>query len=991
MKKILLTCFMLVFVLYAWAQDRTVSGKVTDADTGETLPGVNVLLKGTGTGVNTDLDGNYKISVPSDGGTLVFSFIGMQKMESAIGARSIIDVQLVTDVRQLSEVIVTGYSQTSQKKLVASVSTVSGDKINDIPMPDLNQIMQGRAAGVYTTAPSGQPGAAQNIRIRGNGSISAGRGPLYVIDGVIMASGDFTTTAATNDVMSNINPNDIASLTILKDAAATSLYGSRGSNGVVLIETKQGKVGSSKITARASFGVTTPLLGNFEMMNGEQNLAYERTLLANSGIDQATIDAVRGPENLENTTDWVDAAFRVGETQNYDIQASGGTEDTRFFISGSVFSQTGTLIESDFERYSLRSNISHNLNDKLEVVLNLNVSYTSQLNAVAGNRFASPLLGAFSTTPLQGAFDPETGDLLTGLEADWLGFTGDNFLYSAPLNPVTNNNLRGITKFALNYNILDNLRLSQVINADLINIRESSFQDPTTNDGFGNSGEISEDFNQNLLLTSQTKINGDWTFADKHNVGALGVFEFQKGAQENFTSYGIGLASGKLKTLNSAATPQGVSGFKTEYSFVSYIGQVSYNYDSKYFVTGSIRRDGSSRFGANNRFANFWSVGASYRIIDESFMDGISFLSELKVRGSYGTAGNADIANFGSLGLYGFGVAYGNQPGSSPSQISNPDLTWEESASANIGLDLGFFNDRILVIADYYDKRSTNLLLNVPISRTSGFNTALRNVGEIQNKGFELAINSVNVEGDFTWTTAFNISRNVNEVLALNNDEDIINGNQIIRVGLPIRTWNLPRWAGVNPANGQPLWLTEDGGVTSNYALANREVTGDAQPTFFGGLDNTFSYKGLSLSTFFTFVAGNDVYNSSRRFIESDGQRYGWNHLARVGSDFWQQPGDVVDLPQPLLGGNNNSNANSTRFLENGSFLRLRNVTISYSLPQQFVSKIGLAGIKVFAQGQNLLTVTDYSGFDPEMDESGSEFFRYPVGQVLTGGIEVNF
>lgn len=991
MKKILLTCFMLVFVLHAWAQDRTVSGKVTDADTGETLPGVNVLLKGTGTGITTDIDGNYKLSVPSDGGTLVVTFIGMQTQEIQIGARSVINVQLITDVKQLSEVIVTGYSATSQKKLVSSVSTVGGDKINEVPMPDLNQILQGRAPGVYSTAGSGQPGSAQTIRIRGNGSITAGRGPLYVIDGVIMASGDFSTATESNDVMSNINPNDIASMSILKDAAATSLYGSRGANGVVLINTKQGKVGKSKITARAQYGVSQPQIGNFKMMNAAENMAYERQILTNAGLTPAQIDVQRPMELLDHTTDWVDAAFRTGETSNYEIQASGGTEDTRFFISSAIFNQSGTLIESDFSRYSLRSNIDHRLNDKLDIQLNLNISYTDQLNAVAGNRFASPLLGSFSTTPLQSATNPDTGELYTGAEGDYIGFSGDNFLYSAPLNPNTNNNLRGISKFAINYNILDNLRLSQVISADLINIREKSFQDPTTNDGASTSGSINEEFNQNLLLTSQTKLSGNWTVDDKHNIGGLAVFEFQKADRESFFAYGEGLASGKLKTLQSAANPMGVGGFKTEYAFLSYIAQASYDYDNKYFATVSFRRDGSSRFGADHRYANFWSVGASYRLIEEDFLAGASFISDLKVRGSYGTSGNADIDNFGSLGLYGFGVAYNSLPGSSPTQIANPDLTWEQSVSANIGVDFGMFNDRIMLLADVYDKRSENLLLNVPISRTSGFNAALRNIGEVQNRGVEIALNTVNFEGDFTWTTNFNISRNQNKVLKLNDGEDIPNGRQIIREGLPVRSWNMQRWAGVNPANGAPLWLTEDGGVTSNYALASREIVGDAQPTFYGGFENTFSYKGLSLSTFFNFVAGNDVYNASKPFIESDGQRFGWNHLASAGSGYWEKPGDIADKPQPLLGGNRSSNSSSTRYLENGSFLRLRNITLSYNLPSSWMEQIGLQGIKVYAQGQNLLTITNYSGFDPEMGENGDEFFRYPVGKVMTGGIEINF
>ncbi len=1001
MKKILLLGFVLALLTgMSYAQDRTVSGKVTSTEDGAPIPGVNVVVKGTTTGAVTDLDGNYKLSVPAEGGTLIFSFIGMVTQEVEIGSRSVIDISMTADAEQLAEVVVTGYSTISQQKNVSAIAVVNSADIENVPLPDVNQLLQGKAAGVYSTAPSGQPGASQAIRIRGVGSISAGSGPLYVVDGVIAEQGDFTTVAGPQDILSNINPNDIESLTVLKDAAATALYGSRGSNGVILITTKRGKAGKSTITARAQYGVTLENSGNFQMMDGQTVWEYERQVLRNSGFNETQIDNIRPQSMLDSTFNWVDAAFRQGSTSNYEIQASGGNENTRYFVSASAFTQDGTLIESSFKRYSIRSNVDQTFNDRWEMGLNLNVSYTDQLNAVAGNRFASPLLGAFVNTPLQNPVNPLTGEYYTGQESDWMIFTNDNFLYSAPLNPVINNNLRTLGKFSIQFNILENLNISQVLAADFLSVRESRFFDPTTNDGANDNGAIDEFFNQNITLTSQTKLAGNWTFDNAHNLDALAVFEVQTNSRENFGASGIGLATGKLKTLNSTATPQDVSGFRTDYAFVSYLGQVNYNYNNKYYLSGSVRNDASSRFGVNNRNAIFWSAAASWRVIEEGFMAGAGFLDDLKLRVSYGTSGNADIANFASRGLYGFGAAYLGQPGSAPSQISNPDLTWETSNSLNVGLDVSVLKSRVNFSGEYYNRVSSNLLLNVPISATSGFTSATRNVGSVQNSGIELVLNTINFDSDFRWVTDFNIAWNNNKILALNNDEDIIdppgNFRKIYRVGESMGSWYIQEWAGVNPADGTPLWMQTDENEnpttpTGNFSQAGRRIVGDALPDFVGGITNTLSYKGISLSFFFNFVYGNEVFNSSRRFIESDGQRFGWNNIVEAGQDYWQQPGDIASRPQPLLGGNNASNSASTRYMEDGSYLRLRNVTLGYSFPKNLISKAGFQNVRIYAQGVNLWTLTNYSGFDPEMDVTGSEFFRYPVGKTISFGLDLTF
>lgn len=991
MKRILLLSFMFSLVVaFSASAQRTVTGTVTD-ESGETVPGVNVVLKGTTNGTTTDLDGNYRLSVPEEGGTLVFSFIGLSTQEVVIGARSVIEVTMSSDVQQLTEVVVTGYSNTSKAKLTSAISAVDGKDLESIPMPDVNQLIQGRAPGVYSSAPSGQPGAAQNIRIRGTGSITAGRGPLYVIDGIPVQNGDFTTATQTADVLSNINPNDIASLTVLKDAAATALYGARGGNGVILITTKKGKAGDTRITARAQYGVTQPQFGKLDMMNAQQAWDYERVILANSGLSETQIDANRPASMLDSTFNWIDAAFRTGKTQNYEIQATGGDESTRYFVSGSYFQQDGTLLESSFNRISARANLDKRFRDNIDFTMNTNVSYTDQLNAVAGNRFASPLLAAFVNTPLQSPYNPETGQLYTGQEPGFEIFTGDNFLYSTPINPTTTNTLRTIGKAVLGWDILENLRVSQTAAVDFVSIKENSFYDPTTNDGFDNQGDITNDYNENITITSQTQISGDWKIGNDHTFDALAVYEFQKNDRENFSAYGVGLASGKLKTLNSTATPQGVGGFVQQFAFESVLGQLNYNYLNRYYFTGSIRRDGSSRFGADNRYATFWAVAGSWRLIEEGFMQGQNILTDAKVRVSYGTSGNAEIGNYASLGLYGFGAAYNGAPGSAPSQIANPDLTWETSTTTNIGIDLGFVNNRILLGTELYNKLSENLLLDVPVSRTSGFTSATRNIGELQNRGIELTLSTVNFKGEFNWTTDFNIAYNENKILSLPEGEDINNGRQIWREGKPIRTWYIQKWAGVNPADGTPLWFTEDGGVTGNYANAGRFEVGNAAPDLIGGFSNTFTYKGLSLNVFFNFALGHEIYNASKPFIESDGQRFGWNHLAIAAEDYWEQPGDIADRPQPRLGGNNQANSTSTRYLEDGSFVRLRNVNLSYTIPKNIVSKAGMSNVRVFVQGQNLLTFTNYSGFDPEAGETGDEFFRYPVGRAFTGGIEISF
>jgi len=996
MKKYVPLIFLLLLGIYYVQAQKTVSGTVREAETGDPLLGATVRVKGTTVGALTDSDGRYLLDVPPTGEVLIFSFVGRSPLEVPIADRTEIDVSLETQDLSLDEVVVLGYTQQSRAKNISSVAIVGEEKISNVPLPDVNQIIQGQAPGVLSTGGSGQPGAAQNIRIRGTGSLNAGRGPLYVIDGVIVETGDFVGTG-NNDIISNINPNDIASVNILKDATAVSLYGSRGANGVIVINTKQGREGPTRFQLRTQAGFTAPNLGNFEMMDATQMLQYERELLAAAGFSEAEIDEQR-PLSLANVnTDWIDLAFQNGLQQMYELSATGGSEKTQFFISGNFFEQEGIVIESGFERISLRSNLDHKANEKIDFKLNLNISYTEQINALDGNTFASPLLGALSNAPWTRHRNPITGELLVGRipnddpeVINFEPFSRDNFVRTQALNQRVSNNLRLLGSFTLGYNILKNLRLQQRVAVDIINVKEKDYIHPTTPDGFRFNGLVTDVFTPSNTITSQTLLSGNFSVANVHNFDGIAGFEYQMNDTERFFALGQGFADGRLRNLSSAARPFDVGGTGTSYSFVSYFTQLNYNLNNKYYLTGSVRRDASSRFGANVRWGTFWSVGGSWRLIEERVFNDIDMLSNLKLRASYGTSGNADIGNFESLELYSFGSSYDGQPGSAPTQVPNPNLTWERNASSNIGLDFGLWNNRINGTVEVYRRVSSDMLLNRPLSATTGFTSSLQNLGEMRNQGLEVTLNAgILSNTEFKWNIDFNISFNRNEILELADTTEIPNGIQIWRVGEPVRSWFMQQWAGVNPADGTPLWFAGEG-VTGDWNNAPEIIVGNAEPDFISGITHNFSYRNFTLSAFFYLVQGHEVYDGTRFFLDADGDNFGQNHPADAVNR-WRQPGDIAERPEAKFGGNNLANETSTRYLYDGSYIRLRNLVLAYNFPRTWLETIKLGSVRMYAQGQNLWTYTDYPGWDPEMSETGFEFFRYPQGKVYTFGVDVGF
>jgi len=947
-----------------------VTGVVKDTD-GQPMPAVTVTIKGTTNAVSTDVNGKYSISAPADG-ILAFSFIGYTTKEVSIGGKTNIDVVLTSTSKALNEVVVVGYTSKQVSQLSSSVSVINGDKLRDVTSNDVVSLLQGKAAGVVVSTASGDPTSSSSILIRGASSINAGTSPLIVVDG---------------NIGGTYNASDVETVTVLKDAAATGLYGSRAANGVIIITTKSGKSGQTKIDVSSVVGFNTKTTGNFHLMNSQQLYDYQKTFI--------TPD----PSVLNNNTNWFDLAFRTGITQNHTLSVSGGTEKTQYYISGNYYNEQGTLIDNNNRNYNFRTNITTKLSSKVKLSVLLNSIFTQQTYPTD-----NLLYDAYLNLPYDPAYNadgtPTDGRTYPG----WQGRDKENPLQGLLYNFSKSRSLSNNGDLNLDYNITKHLTFSTYNRVTLYNDKYISYYDARTKSGGANSGELynQDDYSSTLLTSNRLKYDNNW---GDHNLSVLAVGEGQKYHFDDALLNGKGLPPGRPVMSTASDIISDPAGGSDDYNFRKYLGQADYNYAGKYFLVGSYVHEYSSRFGSNNPSGNFFQAGASWILTKESFMDNIKPISFLKLRASYGTTGNAEIGNYQALGLYLIDQSanYGGVPGAYPSQKANPNLTWEKIKTANIGLDFGLFH-RIDVSLDVYQKTSSALLFQVPLPATSGYDYEFENVGSVRNRGLEINITSKNLVGEFKWETNFNIAFNRNKVISLEAGEASVNpaGPLPIAVGHDMNDWYMPIWAGVNPANGDPQWeqvVTDANGnvtkkLTNSYANATKQFTGtSASPKFTGGITNTFSYKGFSLSTFFNFVYGNKVYNDSRAYFDNDGLYDSYNAQVPL-SDWtrWQKPGDIAAEPKAIQGGNNNSNQQSTRYLENGSYLRLRNATFGYQLPSSWLTGARIRSARIFVSGDNLVTFTKFSGVDPEVDfASGTSSFKYPISRKILFGINVGF
>ena len=1002
----ILICFgLLLFVHKGYGQERTIKGKVTSAEDGTTIPGVNVVVKGTTTGTVTDINGDYTLSAPSSGAVLVFSFVGFRTQEVAASDLATVDVRLVSDVTQLGEVVVTGYGQVERRNVVSAITNVTSDRIKDLPATSLDQALQGNAPGVMVTSSSGQPGGGVMIRIRGSNSINASNRPLFIVDGVPVANGSISQRqfgGQDDNILANLNPQDIESYEVLKDAAAKAIYGSRASNGVVLITTKKGKNNQrTRISADIQRGVSQPT-NKLELLNSTQLLELQREAVTNAGgnPNDAGIPGVTDAVN----TDWLDEIFRQAIFENYQLSASGGTDKTTFYVSGAYRDEEGVQLNNRFQRYTGTLNLDHKATDKITFGTNLTVSRTENDRVKNDNFLDGVYSGALKSLPYLQPYD-ERGRLYSPTNGGPLygGFPNFNPVAQALLPRFKVYTTKAIAGFYGQYEPVKNLIIRSKFNVDWNYVKEDQFESTQTAiGGFLFDAGYGLDFTTELsTYVNSTTISYVTKFGDKHNVSALlGSEVLQTVRRENFIE-GQDYPNDNLNYINSAGLKSDGGSFLLKYGLTSFFGELKYNYAEKYYLGFTARRDGSSRFGEGNRYGFFPSVSAGYRISEEAFMKDITFVTDLKIRASWGKTGNDRFNDFEFLGTWqAAAFSYAGSPAVLPLNIANPFLKWEESTEFNVGFDVSVWNGRVSLAADFYSNKTNDLLLSERLPRTTGFNDLTNNVGSLSNKGFEFGLTTVNIDKALKWTTNFNISQNRNKVETLSTDEpqlagyqtNVVGATHIITVGQPLGSFYGLNYLGVDPATGDAIYEDRDGNEIINADDAT--VIGNSQPDFFGGITNTINYKGFDVNVFFQYSLGNEIINYTNDGLINTGSNLVDNQSV-AALRRWQKPGDVTDIPRYVSGSSAN-NAFSSFYVEDASYVRLKNLTIGYTLPTKWLSNKGVRSVRLFATGSNILTFTRYSGADPEVNsrdgsttEAGLDYWTFPQVKTYLIGINI--
>lgn len=1037
MKQKLLLIFMVTVMSYfnAIAQNKTITGKVVDADDGLPLPGVSIKLKGTTQVTQTTGQGTFSISVPQNAEALVLSYVGYTEQEVKITGQTL-TIRLVSSAKNLQDVMIIGYGTVKKENFTGSAAVVKEDVFKDRPVTSFEKALQGAAAGVQVTSVSGQPGATSTVRIRGVGSFTASSTPLYVVDGIAITNGDLSSVAQTSDVLSSINPNDIASVTVLKDATAAAIYGSRAANGVVLITTKQGKAGQTKLNLSSSTGYSYQAVDKPEVMDAAQyyktfwDVYYAQRLAAGLAPDAAATAAngltnaklVVNPYNTANPyaangvlangasllydTDWRDEVLRRGVTKNIDLSASGGNDKNKFFVSGGYFEQNGIVIRSDFKRYSGKFNFNTDVTDFLKVGINNSLTRTEQ-NTPAGS--------TGSDNPVN--FADQTANIYPLYVRDANG----NVVYDATGNPVYNYinpvtpdfNPVGLSKLN-EYNTITNRVITSpyaevrflkdfvaksMVGIDYINNRERQFYNMEHGDGVSVKGRAYRYSKEDVTVTFQNTLTYNKTF-NQHSFDVLLGQEAYRSKRDFNYSQAIGFPFPGTSEQIAASTPSTVQSYYTQQRFASYFSRLQYNYAGKYYLSGSLRRDGSSVFGNDNKYGTFYSVGGGWRIGRENFLKDVSWIDELKLRASYGTSGNDRIDRYASQGLYGLGKNYEGQSGINYVQLENVNLKWEQNSTLDIGVEFAFLKGKISGEASYYKRGSKGLLFDQPLTRLTGFDNLTTNLASMDNYGVEVLLNGNPIKTkDFDWNISFNITSNRNKINAMTQNE-VIDGTKRWKIGADRYQWYLRDYAGVDPADGRPMWYTDEivngqptGNkiTTKNWSTATRyDGFGSSLPKFTGGFNNTLRYKEFDLSVFTYFSTGAKIYDTLYGNLMHSGGSVG-KQLSVDNYNSWQKPGDITDVPRFVINNTDLGNNQSTRFLYDGSFMRVKNITLGYSLKKNWLETIHLSNVRVYLMAENPFTLAKHKGMDPESALTGLTDNDIPNVKTFTLGLNVGF
>jgi len=992
----------------------TVTGRVTD-EGGQDLPGVNVVIKGTTSGTTTDAGGQYTLNLPNGNETLVFSYIGYTNQEVEVNGRTAIDVSLVPNIQSLSEVVIVAYGEVKKNDLTGSVSSIPVEDIRKVIATSLDQSLQGRAAGVQITQNSAAPGGSTTIRIRGGNSIEGDNEPLYVIDGIPFKN-DGANSGGNFNVLSTLNPSDIETMTVLKDASSTAIYGSRGANGVVIITTRRGKAGKSTVQFESSYGVQD-VRKKYDVLNAAQYA----TMVNEANLNEAKPEVYTAQQIAEfgKGTDWQDEIFRSAPLSNYQLTMSGGDDKMQYAISGGYFNQKGIVTNSGFDRGSLRVNLDRKLSDKIKIGNSLTVSRTvTDQSRTDGNLGSAGLvtIAALQFPPILQTRNPDGSYLMT---SPALNFTADNPVALAVDSKNRNTAYRVFGNIFGDYRIVEGLNFRVTLGMDGVIQKQDRYLPRSVQSGLAQGGVASIFNSQSITWLNENLLTYSRTFNSVHSVNLLAGFTQQGNKTEsniassrNFVNDIIG--TGNIGLGSVALTPSSAVG---SWGLNSYLARVNYSYNEKYLVTASVRADGSSRFGENNRYAYFPSIAFAWKLKEESFLSNNQLFSDLKLRTTYGLTGNQDgIGNYPSYSLLGTqNYVLGNavSTGIGPQQIANPDLTWETTAQADIGVDVELFQGRIIFTGDVYIKRTRDLLLNVTIPATSGYINSIQNLGRVENKGIELSLSTRNLTGGVKWSTDMNFAINRNSILDIGKAKQIFAGevaniaqnvnSGIIRVGEPLGSFYGYRTNGVYQTTEEIAALVDPNAKKpgdrkymdlNNDNLINdldRTIIGSAQPKFIGGVSNTLSYKGFDLTVFIQGVYGNDILNANRFELE---YLNGTTNQDRDMLNRWSVTNTNTDIPRAST--TRPANRISDRQIEDGSYLRLKNVQLAYNLPGSVVEKLKIQSLRLYVTAQNYWTLTNYSGFDPEVNRFGQDsrsqgfdYSSYPAAKTLMGGIQI--
>lgn len=937
-------------------QDQKLKGQVIDATTGEPVIGVNVLVKGSTNGTITDIDGKYELNAPA-GAILQISFIGYKTVEIA-ATTSEQTIKLHEDTETLDEVVVVGYGVQKKESLTGAMSTLKENRLKDVTTPTVENMLNGKVSGVYVAPGSGQPGSNGAVQIRGRATLSGSTSPLWVIDGVIVGEDPGV-----------LNPSDIENMTILKDAASTAIYGSQGANGVIIVTTKMGKSEKMKINASVKLGVSTMTNGKMEVMNGAELYDYYASF-----PNQEDIKFSRWNPELRNANfDWGELASQAGFTQDYNISLSGGNEKMSSYFSLGYYSEEGTVKGYKYDRYSFRYRSNYKPFSWLTIKPNISGSMKntddSQYDYTA----------KYTMFPWDSPYD-EDGNLVPDRYSGWVDSSDLNYLNSISYG---NHTARKTYEFSGNFDfdikITDWLTFTSVNNYRWTGYFQSTYTDPRTDSASGVQGRVEEEQTNNIQRYTNQYLTFNKIFG-KHSVQVLLAYEFMDTSAKVINAKGTGIVSG-FEVLDATATPEEVGGNLTEWAKQSVFAKANYTYDNRYLAEVSLRRDGASNFGDDKKYGNFFSISAGWNINREKWFKA-DWVDVLKLRASYGSVGNIPYSKYPQYGLYSVSSNYNGIPAILISQVGNKDLTWEQTYTAGVGIDANFFNNRLRFVFDYYNKYTSNILYQVPVSGLTGITSRWQNVGEMRNSGIEITIGGDIIRTkDWLWSLDLNMGYNKNKLEKLYGDDPnmmIIGGGgndtsiagaaeKVLKVGYSTDRYYLREWAGVDPKNGAPLWYKNDGSgeTTSNYSEAKQVMTEATSPKLFGGFNTSLTWKNIDLNASFGFSLGGKIYNYSRQEYDSDGAYTDRNQMKLIdGWSRWEKEGDIATHPAASYGNKSNSNKASTRYLEDGDYLKLRSLSIGYNLN---LSKYYIQNMRIYFTAENVFTLTGFSGIDPEV------------------------